>query len=292
MANPYDLTSYEGDDELGLDLMGEDDDFGADPERRVARLLRTQARLQAMLATVKSPLRRKRVQARLAQISRKLKKLGVDPEAMSAAVAASGIEGVGSLLFTAQSPPGLGRLLRLPFYPTEANAAVVTSNGLGSSSFTNPVFIEDPSSVVVGGCSGTTHLLQTPQISWATLRIVGFETTSQVVFRGISNPGGRELVADLKIGGGANLFTHEDFADASIYDANQPQFCGLRDYPILRSPNVAEVAALYVGDTAGETATVSCSLLVEVLVDDNYGAHIPGPYARKGAMVRQGGAFR
>jgi len=27
------------------------------------------------------------------------------------------------------------------------------------------------------------------------------------------------------------------------------------------------------------------------LVDDQYGAHIPGPYARKGAMVRQGGSF-
>jgi len=26
-------------------------------------------------------------------------------------------------------------------------------------------------------------------------------------------------------------------------------------------------------------------------VDDNYGAHVPGPYSRKGALVRQGGSF-
>ena len=42
---------------------------------------------------------------------------------------------------------------------------------------------------------------------------------------------------------------------------------------------------------AGETDTFSAALLCEVLVDDNYGAHVPGPYSRKGALVRQGGSF-
>ena len=58
-------------------------------------------------------------------------------------------------------------------------------------------------------------------------------------------------VADLQIGGGANLFTHEDFGDANIYDADQPEFCGLRDYPILKSPNTATVSVVQYGDVAG-----------------------------------------
>ena len=44
-------------------------------------------------------------------------------------------------------------------------------------------------------------------------------------------------------------------------------------------------------DVVGESLTASCSLLCEVLVDDNYGAHIPGAYARAGSLVRQGGSF-
>ena len=35
----------------------------------------------------------------------------------------------------------------------------------------------------------------------------------------------------------------------------------------------------------------SANLICEILVDDQYGAHIPSPAARPGALVRQGGAF-
>ena len=93
-----------------------------------------------------------------------------------------------------------------------------------------------------------------------------------------STPAAKLVVSDLKIGGGANLFTHEDFGDGEIYDADQPEFCGLRDYPILKSPNVAEVtvASLNIGVTAAGDIThqFSCALLCEVLQDDNYGSHI------------------
>jgi hypothetical protein len=191
-------------------------------------------------------------------------------------------------MFQAQSPPGLGRLLRLPFYPVDANAGAITGAGANTPSSTNPVVILDPA--LVGNTSGTSFRMLTPQISWATLRVVGFES-AQRKFRAISNPGPTLLVQNLKIGGGANLFTHEQFADATIYDADQPEFCGLRDYPILKSPNQAEVTVLAVNSVVGEMNTVSLSLLCEVLVDDNYGAHVPGPYSRKGALVRQGGQF-
>jgi hypothetical protein len=274
------------------DLYGDDDEFGV-AENRVQRLLQRKAKLQALM-TVSGPRKQAAIQRRLARIDAVLAKTGYT-EAQAAgqlSAAAAGIEGIGGLMFQAQSPPGLGRLLRLPFYPVDANAFAITAGGLNQPSSTNPVVILDPSQngALVNQTSGTAFRMLTPQISWATLRVVGFESAQRQA-KAISNPGPSLLVQNLKIGGGANLFTHEQFADATIYDADQPEFCGLRDYPILKSPNQAEVTILPVNANNDETNTVSLSLLCEVLVDDNYGAHVPGPYSRKGALVRQGGQF-
>lgn len=273
------------------DLYGDDDEFGI-AENRVQRLLQRKAKLQALMA-VSGPRKQAAIQRRLARIDAVLSKTGYS-EAQAAgqlASAAAGVEGIGGLMFQAQSPPGLGRLLRLPFYPVNANAGAITSNGQGQASAVNPVVILDPTQINANNTSGTAFQMLTPQISWATLRVVGFES-AQRQYKAISNPGPTLLVQNLKIGGGANLFTHEQFADAKIYDADQPEFCGLRDYPILKSPNQAEVTILPVNSVVDETNTVSLSLLCEVLVDDNYGAHVPGPYSRKGALVRQGGSFQ
>ena len=49
---------------------------------------------------------------------------------------------------------------------------------------------------------------------------------------------------------------------------SQPEFAGLRDYPILKSPNQAQVTVQAVGNLVNEDVTQSCSLLCEVLVDD------------------------
>ena len=277
------------------DFYGEDDDMMDDEfgisERRVQRLLKRKAKLEAMMA-VSSPARQRLIAARLNRINRVLERTGYTQQAAAGnlAAAAAGVEGIGGLQFQAQSPPGVGRLLRLPFYPTTATNGVITSAGNNLASATNPVVITDPTLAVAGNVSGAAFVMTTPQISWATLRIVGFES-SHSSFKGIANPGPTILVSDLQIGGGANLFTHEDAADSFIYDANQPEFCGLRDYPILKSPNTAQVTVTHVNSVLGETTTFSCALLCEVLVDDNYGAHIPGPYSRSGALVRQGGSF-
>jgi hypothetical protein len=273
------------------DLYGDDDEFGI-AENRVQRLLQRKAKLQALMA-VSGPRKQAAIQRRLARIDAVLSKTGYS-EAQAAgqlASAAAGVEGIGGLMFQAQSPPGLGRLLRLPFYPVNANAGAITSNGANQPSAVNPVVILDPTQINANNTSGTAFQMLTPQISWATLRVVGFES-AQRQYKAISNPGPTLLVQNLKIGGGANLFTHEQFADAKIYDADQPEFCGLRDYPILKSPNQAEVTVLPVNSVVDETNTISLSLLCEVLVDDNYGAHVPGPYSRKGALVRQGGSFQ
>jgi len=278
------------DEDFGLDDETGADELGAMNERKLARLLRIRSKLVATLPLV-GPARQKAIKQKLMRIDRILAKSGytAQQQAAATALAASGIEGIGGLGFQAMSPPGIGRLVRLPFYPVNATANVTTSNTTvatpTAASTTNPVFIEIP--VASGNAA---HILQTPQISWATLRIVGFEV-AQKLNCAIQNPGPILLVQDLKIGGGANLFTHEDYADADIYSADQPEFCGLRDYPILKSPNTAVVTVQMLDDVGGESMTVSCSLLCEVLVDDNYGAHIPGPYARAGSLVRQGGSF-
>jgi hypothetical protein len=257
-------------------------------DKKLAQILRLRNKLANALPLV-GPARQKQIQMRLARIDRVLAKVGYTAQKAQAAtaLAASGIEGVGGLSFQAMSPPGIGRLVRLPFYPVNGTANVTTSNGAAAASTTNPVFIEIPAA---GTSGNNAHILQTPQISWATLRIVGFEVAIKLNCA-LQNAGPVLVVQDLKIGGGANLFTHEDYADGSIYSADQPEFCGLRDYPILKSPNQAVVTVRMLDDVGGESLTASCSLLCEVLVDDNYGAHIPGAYARAGSLVRQGGSF-
>ena len=211
-------------------------------------------------------------------------------------------DGVGGLEFTAQSPPGIGRLIRIPFYLTTGavgfNPLTTTAIGAAAASTTSvtqPVIVgQSPFEAGLGAAVtvSNTVTLVTPQISWATLRIVGFE--SAVRYPVLPNgPVAQLCFSDLQIGGGANLFVHEDFAPADIYLAGQDSFAGLRDYPILKSPNTAQVSAQIVGP-AGVTVsrvTFSISLVCEILVDDNYGAHIPGAYARAGALVRRGGNF-
>jgi len=210
-------------------------------------------------------------------------------------------DGIGGLKFVATAPPGVGRLVRIPFYAdanTSSNVAALVPGSLaaaGTGSTVSPI-------ISVGSNAATlsaSFVLRTPQISWATLRIVGFECAISTA--AVPTAAQTEILfSDLKIGGGANLFVHEDFASSRIYLAGQDSFSGLRDYPLLKSPNVAEVtvAAFNAGGAAVDPVAgltqaqfMSCNLVCEILQDDNYGSHIPGPYARKGAMVRKGGSF-
>jgi len=288
--------------------------YGADQQaQKVAALVEKKAQLEAALPVV-DDARAAAIESRLDRIEAQLKKEIAHAQAIGnveAVKAAMGIDGIGGLEFQAQAPAGVGRMVRLPFYPTSGVTGYRTAGGAGASSTTVPVITATIPPNQGNSLAGIT--LNTPQISWATLRIVGFETDIHTTY---NNPGAilaaatvtesvnsmyapKLLVQDLQIGGGANLFTHEDYADGEIYDSAQPEFCGLRDYPILKSPNTAQVTVAAVGNggsTAGavageQTITFSCALLCEVLQDDNYGSHIPGPYARKGAMVRRGGSF-
>jgi hypothetical protein len=213
------------------------------------------------------------------------------------------VDGVGGMQFTAQSPPGIGRLIRIPFYlrtgvagqicslaQNQTQAAFNANLALGTANQIIPSCVVNFAGLPVGAASTGIAFMQTPQISWATLRIVGFEIVRQDA---TLNPGPAPeiCVSDLQIGGGANLFVHEDFAPSGIYLAGQSSFAGLRDYPILKSPNVAQVSVQGIGTLNSAQVSFSAGLVCEILVDDNYGAHVPGAYARPGALVRQGGSF-
>jgi hypothetical protein len=320
--------------------------YGADAQTaKVQKLVEKKAQLEAALPVVDDS-RAMAIEARLDKIEAQIRKEIAHAKAIgnvAAIKAAMGIDGIGGLEFQTQAPPGIGRLLRLPFFPNNgATTGYITGAGDTTASATVPVVSAAiPSGYGKAIGAGAVNQLgaftmNTPQVSWATLRIVGFEvdihnysTVAPNGTIGITSggaaaiaaadgvavqpqnnavPAPKLIVQDLKIGGGANLFTHEDYADAEIYDVSQPEFCGLRDYPILKSPNTCQVTIGAIGcgssDTdalvglvvapqvdGSQTIAFSCALLCEVLQDDNYGSHIPGPYARKGAMVRKGGSF-
>lgn len=212
------------------------------------------------------------------------------------------VDGVGGMQFTAQSPPGVGRLIRIPFYLQTGVANQIASEqvnqtqavfnaalAVGTANQVVPTCVIDFAALGAATSTGIAFM-QTPQISWATLRIVGFEISRQDATLA-PGPAPEVCVSDLKIGGGANLFVHEDFAASGVYLAGQSSFAGLRDYPILKSPNTATVAVQGLGTATSARIVFSASLVCEILVDDNYGAHVPGAYARPGALVRQGGSF-
>lgn len=153
------------------------------------------------------------------------------------------------------APPGSGRLVPLSFV---------------QSGSVNPI------NVITGGAGviGASTSLVTIAVSWAVLRLVAIttQTTPAAV-------GSFAVMQDFKIGGSPNLFLPEDWVLADDYDTDKEQFTGLRAYPILISPNTAQVtvAAFSTGSTAVYTAI---SLVTEVLRDDAFGPGLPGAYAR------------
>lgn len=229
-------------------------------------------------------------------------------------------EGVGGLRFEATAPPGLGRLVRIPFYygwdsslvggfhalSEDLLVANLTETGSTRSDRHPIIAFRAPAAATVAVDTATPFLsgeplLRTPRVRWATLRVVGFEV---VVYRQLAlvRDACMELcVRELQLGGGSSLFSHDDYAPGSIYLAGQESFAGLRDYPILKTTNQAQVFVQYTGtcttlDGGGGAdiplvlfSMFSAHLVCDVLYDDDHGAHVPGSYARKGALVREGG---
>lgn len=249
------------------------------------KLLQIRSKLQKGLRGSRNEADLSKIKKNLSKVNKELKKLS--DQANGTQNPNVNINTIGGLQFQASSPPGIGRMVSLPFYPVDVNLDVTTASGIGLPSTSNPVCIFDIGNSVNN--AATEIVMQTPQISWATLRIVGFEVDIRTnTKQETSKP--TLLVSDLKVGGGTNLFTHEDFSDGSFYSSNNDYYAGLRDYPLLVSPNTARVKIGAISPSAtGDTITFSAQLVCEVLSDENYGVHIPGPYARGASMIRAKG---
>lgn len=192
------------------------------------------------------------------------------------------IQGAGRLEFKASSPSGIGRQVLIPFYLEEAqsNFSVLTTSGVVSSGTVSPNILITPT----GTGATNTAILRTPQISWATLRMVGF--VMNTYSPSIPNTAALDIcVSDLKLGGGASLFVHEDFGSGTMYQTDNTN-PGLRDYPLVISPNRVEVSVQGMGLATSEPIQFSCAIICDILQDDEYGVHIPGPYARRGAISK------
>lgn len=207
--------------------------------------------------------------------------------------------GLGSAWSTVTT--GLGALL-----PDEANPVVIVNI---------PPFQSDgvtPNRKVTG------LRFRTPILEWATVRIVGFQVSTKAAplpdfpedlpgagiqpLPGIPDGGAFAnadtlpqqyttnqrpllLVRNLNVGGSANLFPQGEHVDATVYSTLLPEYAGLRDNPILASPNRAYLSASVVG-VPFTSLTFSLQLIVDILDDTEFGAHRPGPYARRGAQGR------
>lgn len=153
------------------------------------------------------------------------------------------------------APPGSGRLVPIPFVVSGA---------------VNPV------QAIVGGSAaiGSTTSLVTQSVNWAVLRIVALTTQTIAAATGVVG-----VMQDFKIGGSPNLFLSENWVLMDDYDTDKEQFAGLRAYPVLISPNTAQVdVAAYA--PSSQTLYAAISLVTEVLRDDAFGPGLPGAYAR------------
>ena len=224
--------------------------------------------------------------ARVAKLSQAVK----TSQARRAAKAAGGtlgakVDGAGSLEYLVESPPGVGRLDRIGF-------TIQTLGGLPVGPAPVPInAVGDPQIVMQAGLGAGNCVMATPQISWAVVRIVGVEIT-----RTINNPGGGApdliQITNFSIGGGADLLIQQGGVDLAYFASGLTTKVGLRDFPILRSPNQAFLNVAWQNSIAGAVMTagdhiVGFDLIVDVLADDNFGAHLPGAYARTDSLIRR-----
>lgn len=153
------------------------------------------------------------------------------------------------------APPGSGRLVGIPFVVSGAVIPVVSVTG-------------------GAGTLGATTSLVTKSINWAVLRIVALTTQTIAAATGVVG-----VMQDFKIGGSPNLFLDESWVLMDDYDTDKEQFAGLRAYPVLIAPNIAQVDVAAFAPSS-QVLYTAVTLVTEVLRDDAFGPGLPGAYAR------------
>jgi hypothetical protein len=204
-----------------------------------------------------------------------------------------------------------------PKNPQTGWTTVTTGAGALQPDEVNPTVIVNIPPFATDGVTANRKVsglyFRSPILEWATVRIVGFQVSTkacplpdytQDLPTGIPIPNGGGflpgslipqiytsnqrptlLVRNLNVGGSANLFPQGEYVDATVYSTLLPEYAGLRDNPILASPNRAYLSAAVVG-VPYTSMTFTIQLIVDVLDDTEFGRHQPGPYARRGAQGR------
>ena len=190
------------------------------------------------------------------------------------------VEGAGELAFQVQSPAGIGRLTRIPFGVADA----VTFGTLS--------VLNDQPVVIPAGTAPGVQLLRTPQLPWSIVRLVAFEVQLTIDAPGAGAPDVIS-VQNLQAGNAASLFASTLTQPVMFYLQGLELRGGLRDYPIIRAPNFIEITVdwrnsnLVASPTTAGTTIVAVEAVVDVLADDDFGAHLPGPYSRPEALIRK-----
>ena len=238
------------------------------------------------------------------------------------------VSGIGGLGFRALSPPGSGRLVRIPFYPQNPTEAWTGGSGISTAG-------DDPIlnlTIPAGSQKSNKLTMLTYQFDYGAYKILGLQTNFQGSYNtgSVLNPpvpplsplGVAISVGNLSLYNGQTLFVQLEDMDASTFQVlpdfrtdflttaggsgsqrENPYnylsrrsrfFPGLRDYPVVfGTANVTMTVQAFIGQpmTGGVDMNIpfSCYVVADLVEDYVFGDPvINSPAARAGANVKLG----
>jgi len=237
------------------------------------------------------------------------------------------VSGIGGLGFRSLSPPGSGRLVRIPFYPQNPTEAWTGGSGISAAG-------DDPIlnlTIPANSMKSNKLTMLTYQFDYGAYKILGLQTNFQGSYNtGTSQPGNPVLsplgvaisVGNLSLYNGQTLFVQIEDMDASTFQllpddrtdflataggsgsqrenpynylARRSRFFpGLRDYPVVfGTANVTMTVQAFIGQpmTGGVDMNIpfSCYVVADLVEDYVFGDPvINSPAARAGANVKLG----
>lgn len=177
--------------------------------------------------------------------------------------------------------PVSGTVQRVPMRTTTAGAGAINASSFRLNA------------------ANATYTLQSEQISWAELQIVGIEFGTPIKSVATDSV----FFEDLQVGGGASLFAQAGaipainfLGDESGRGGGAHSMVGLRAYPLLSATNQASLTVTANSVTAGgaPAGTIDVpyvNILVDRLTDDVFGqqpASAQSPYSRASGLASSG----
>lgn len=282
-------------DELGadLDMAGDADQVGASAEAIERHIEHTQsqiARHQQHLASIKPPfaqLKKRSTMNKISRLQAKLSKLKGEARAAKRKFA----PGVAAASRTAANNPGARREiggreaariasaqakqgLRFNVGASAPGAGRAIEIGMYPSGVTSPrVLFTIPASPF----KALDQVLFSEDVPYEKYRITGFRNTERMTSGSTSGV----YVYNLTTKGNANLLANDNPTSAQQYATDLDHLVGLRDYPVVKSPNVARVTAYAEGDASseGDIIAYSASVVCEEIYDEVFGPGAVGPSA-------------